>query len=355
MKKISILVINPGSTSTKVSYYSDGKEKFKKEISHSSEFLKILDMNKDFEYRFELIRELDIPWYELNAVVGRGGLLSPLESGTYNINKKMIQELIENKYGKHASNLGALLAKKIGDIFKIPSYIVDPVVVDEMDEIAKFSGIPEITRKSTFHALNQKGVVKKYCKENSLNYSSENFIVAHLGGGISVGVHKKGRVVDVNNALDGDGPFSPERAGGLPVGDFFKLYYNECYSKEFLLARLKGDGGVSAYLGTTNIKEIIEKIEDGDLKAKRIIDAMCYQVSKEIGGLSTAVEGDINKIFLTGGIANSAYVCNEIIKRVNFIANVVVIPGENEMEALYEGTVRVLTGEEKAKNYKEIL
>lgn len=355
MKNFSVLVINPGSTSTKVSYFSEGEERLKREIAHNNEFLKILDMKKDFEYRLELIKELDIPWYKLDAVVGRGGLLSPLESGTYRVNEKMVEELLESRYGKHASNLGALLAKEIGDMFKIPSYIVDPVVVDEMDEIAKFSGIPEIDRRSAFHALNQKGVAKKYCKENSLDYNSENFIVAHLGGGVSIGLHKNGRVVDVNNALDGDGPFSPERSGGLPVGDFFKLYHKDGYPKEFLLTRLKGNGGVSAYLGTTNIREIVEKIENGDLKAKKVIDAMCYQVAKEIGGLAAVAKGKVNKIFLTGGIANSTYICNEIIKRVSFIADVVIVPGENEMTALYEGTIRVLNGEEEEKGYKEII
>ncbi|MGL4954080.1 MAG: butyrate kinase, partial [Cetobacterium sp.] len=247
--------------------------------------------------------------------------------------------------------LGGILAKKIADELKIPSYIVDPVVVDEMSELAKISGMPELVRRSVFHALNQKGVLKKYCKELGIDYNEKTFIAVHMGGGISVGLHKKGEVVDVNNALDGDGPFTPERAGTLPIGDFFKLYYTGQHSKEFLLRRLKGDGGISAYLGTNNVKEVMDRVLSGDEKAKKIIDAMCYQIAKEIGGLAAVAEGAVDAIILTGGMAYSDYICEEITKRVAFIAKVVRVPGEFEMQSLYDGGAKVLNGVEDVKEY----
>ncbi|MGL5349241.1 MAG: butyrate kinase [Cetobacterium sp.] len=351
MREFNILVINPGSTSTKIAYFTNGVEKLKRELHHESEFLKTLDYEGELEYRYSLIKELPIEFSSLEAVVGRGGLLKPLKSGTYSVNEKMIDDLRSEFYGKHASNLGGILAKKIADELKIPSYIVDPVVVDEMSELAKVSGMPELVRRSVFHALNQKGVLKKYCKELGIDYNEKTFIAVHMGGGISVGLHKKGEVVDVNNALDGDGPFTPERAGTLPIGDFFKLYYTGQHSKEFLLRRLKGDGGISAYLGTNNVKEVMDRVLSGDEKAKKIIDAMCYQIAKEIGGLAAVAEGAVDAIILTGGMAYSDYICEEITKRVAFIAKVVRVPGEFEMQSLYDGGARVLNGVEDVKEY----
>ncbi|MGL4254669.1 MAG: butyrate kinase [Fusobacteriaceae bacterium] len=351
MKGFNILVINPGSTSTKVAYFKDGVQILKRELHHESEFLKSLDYEEELDYRYSLIRELPIEWRYLEAVVGRGGLLKPLKSGTYAVNDKMIEDLRSEFYGKHASNLGGILAKKIADEFGIGSYIVDPVVVDEMSELAKISGMPELVRRSVFHALNQKGVLKNYCKEMGIDYNSNAFIAVHMGGGISVGFHMNGEVVDVNNALDGDGPFTPERAGTLPIGDFFKLYYTGKHSKEFLLRRLKGDGGISAYLNTNNVKEVMERVLSGDEKAKKIIDAMCYQIAKEIGGLATVGGGRVDAIILTGGMAYSDYICEEITKRVAFIAEVVRVPGEFEMQSLYDGGARVLNGVESVKEY----
>ena len=351
MREFNILVINPGSTSTKIAYFRNGVEKLKRELHHESSFLKTLDYEGELEYRYSLIRELPIEWESLEAVVGRGGLLKPLKSGTYSVNEKMIDDLRSEFYGKHASNLGGILAKKIADEFKIPSYIVDPVVVDEMSELAKVSGMPELVRRSVFHALNQKGVLKNHCKKMGIDYNSNTFIAVHMGGGISVGLHKNGEVVDVNNALDGDGPFTPERAGTLPIGDFFKLYYAGKHSKEFLLRRLKGDGGISAYLGTNNVKEVMDRVLSGDEKAKKIIDAMCYQIAKEIGGLAAVAEGAVDAIILTGGMAYSDYICEEITKRVAFIAKVVRVPGEFEMQSLYDGGARVLNRVEDVKEY----
>mgnify|MGYP004698821719 CR=1 FL=1 len=351
MREFNILVINPGSTSTKISYFQDGVQVLKKELHHESEFLKNLDYEDELNYRYSLIRELPIEWGNLEAVVGRGGLLKPLKSGTYAVNEKMIEDLRSEIYGKHASNLGGVLAKKIADEFKVPSYIVDPVVVDEMSELAKISGIPELVRRSVFHALNQKGVLKNYCRDKGISYDKKTFIAVHMGGGISVGLHKNGEVVDVNNALDGDGPFTPERAGTLPIGDFFKLYYTGEYSKEFLLRRLKGNGGIAAYLNTNNVKAVMERVLNGDVEAKKIIDAMCYQIAKEIGGLAAAAEGVVDAIVLTGGMAYSDYICDAIEKRVQFIAKVIRIPGEFEMQSLYDGGIRVLNGIEDIKQY----
>lgn len=351
MESINILVINPGSTSTKISYFENSREILKEEFHHEIELLKKMSREEELEFRLNIIKKLDIPWSTLTAVVGRGGLLKPLKSGTYRVNDKMIEDLKSECFGKHASNFGGILAKKIASGIGVEAFIVDPVVVDEMSEIAKISGIPELRRKSVFHALNQKGVAKEYCKKNNLDYEKSNFIVAHMGGGISVGLHSNGEVVDVNNALDGDGPFTPERAGTLPIGDFFKLYYEGKYELDFLLKRLKGNGGLSGYMGTNNTKKIVDMIEKGDERAKLIIDAMCYQVSKEIGGLSISVSGKVDGIILTGGIAYSDYICEKIKNAVEFIGKVIRIPGEYEMCSLHNGVMRVLKNEEKIMEY----
>lgn len=355
LNKFNILTINPGSTSTKISIFDTEGKEIKEELHHDIKDLQGRSEEEEILYRLELIekilREKNIDLKNFNGIVGRGGLLRPLESGTYSINEKMIEDLKSGKYGKHASNFGGILAKKIGDKLNIPSFIVDPVVVDEMDDIAKISGIPEIPRKSIFHALNQKSVSRRFCDENSLDYKKISLIVVHMGGGVSVGIHHNGRVIDVNNALDGDGPFSPERSGGVPIGDFFRKYYEGLLDKEFLLKRIKGNGGVVGYLGTNNVKEIVENIEKGDSESKEIIDAMCYQISKEIGALSTVLNGKIDGIILTGGMAYSKYIVNKIEKRVSFISKVTTIPGENEMLSLYMGGCRVLGKNEDIKEY----
>ncbi|WP_297405854.1 butyrate kinase [uncultured Cetobacterium sp.] len=355
MEKFNILTINPGSTSTKISYfYEDGRE-IKEELHHESEELQKMNQEDEIEYRLSLINNsLNKNLVDMNkthAVVGRGGLLKPLKSGTYSVNEEMLIDLKSGVYGKHASNYGGILAQKISLLYNIPAYIVDPVVVDEMSDIAKISGIPEIPRKSIFHALNQKAVAKVHCEKINKKYNESSLIVAHMGGGISVGLHYNGEVIDVNNALDGDGPFSPERSGGVPIGDFFKGFYNEEYSKDFLLKRIKGQGGIVGYLGTNNVKKIVEDIKAGNIEAKKIIDAMCYQIAKEIGGLSTILSGNIDNIILTGGMAYSDYIISKIKEKISFICEVIVIPGENEMLSLYHGGCRVLSKEESVKSY----
>lgn len=356
-KNYRLLTINPGSTSTKIAVFNNEELVFEKTLRHSSEeiggYKKISDQ---FEFRKNVIEEAlnegGIVISELDAVIGRGGLLKPIEGGTYTVNDIMINDLNVGVSGEHASNLGGIIAKQIGDEVNIPSYIVDPVVVDELSEVARISGIPEIDRKSIFHALNQKAIARRAAKELGKDYNKCNFIVAHMGGGISVGAHENGRVVDVANALDGEGPFSPERSGGLPVGDLVKMCFSGKYTENEIKKRIKGNGGVVAYLNTNDMREVESLVNSGDEKAKLINEAMVYQVSKEIGSCAAVLKGKVDAILLTGGIAYSKLITSEIQERVNFISEVRVYPGEDEMIALAQGGLRVLSGEEEAKIYQ---
>lgn len=351
-----VLVINPGSTSTKVALFDDEEPTLSETIRHSEEELADFpNITSQYEFREKIILDMlknnGIPLDSIHAVVGRGGLLYPLEGGTYQVNDLMKQHLKEGVMGEHASNLGGLIASAIADEIDVPAFIVDPVVVDEMDDIARLSGHPELPRKSIFHALNHKACARVAAKELRKNYIDVNLIVAHMGGGISIGAHKKGRVVDVNNALNGDGPFTPERSGGLPVGDLAKLCFSGKYGHAEVKKMIKGKGGLVAYMGTNDVREVLKKIDKGDKKAKLVLDAMCYQIAKEIGLLAAVLEGDVDAIVLSGGVAYSDYVILEIKRRVEWIARVIVVPGEAEMEALAEGALRVLKKEETAKEY----
>ncbi len=353
---MKILSINPGSTSTKIAVFEDEKQIMEKVLRHSSiELEKYEDIYSQKSFRKEVIlealKEVNISIDSLEIVVGRGGLLKPIEGGTYLVSDNMLKDLKKGILGEHASNLGGAIAKEIADTIGKKAYIVDPVVVDELDEIARVSGFAEIERISIFHALNQKAVARRYCIENSVKYEDKNIVVAHLGGGISVGIHKKGRVVDVNNALDGDGPFSPERSGGVPVGQLVKMCFSGEYTADFIKKRIKGNGGIVGYLNTNDVRDVIKMIEEGNEKAKLILDAMCYQVAKEIGAVSTVVAGKVDAIILTGGISYSKLVVDKISDNVNFIAPVIVYPGEDEMSALALGGLRVVRGEEIAKFY----
>lgn len=352
-----LLIINPGSTSTKIGVYEDEKQILEETLRHSSEEIaKYATIFDQLQFRKDVIlkvlEEKNFDINTLNAVVGRGGLLKPIESGTYSVNEAMLEDLKVGVQGQHASNLGGIIANEIGNSLKIPAFIVDPVVVDEMDEVARISGTPEIQRLSKFHALNQKAVAKRYAKETEKAYDSLNLIVTHMGGGVSVGAHKNGRVVDVNNALDGEGPFSPERAGGVPVGDLVKLCYSGKYTYEELNKKLVGHGGIVAYLDTNDFRTLQQRAMDGDKKAKLIFDAFIFQVAKEIGKCAAVLCGKVDAILLTGGIAYSKDVTAAIKEMVSFIGPVVVYPGEDELLALAQGAIRVLKGEEKAKEYK---
>lgn len=355
MPDYHILVINPGSTTTKLSLFKNETLLFGEKIAHSNESLKTFDRIMDqYEFRKKMIldflKKKSLNLENIDAVVGRGGLLKPLSSGTYRVNQKMINHLRKGIFGEHASNLGAILAYHIAKK-GVPAYIVDPVIVDEMEDIARISGMPLLPRKSIFHALNQKAVARKAATALGKTYEDINFIVVHMGGGISVGIHKKGRVIDVNNALNGEGPFSPERSGTVPVGDLVQLCFSGKYSQNEILAMIKGKGGLVAYLNSNDVEQVIFRIKTGNLKAKLILDAMIYQISKQIGEGATVLKGNVDAIILTGGISHSSYVVEQIKDRVSFIALVMVYPGEEEMLSLCQGGLRVLRGEEEEKVY----
>jgi butyrate kinase len=355
-KEYRILIINPGSTSTKIGVFDNEISIFEKTIRHNAEeinsYVNIIDQ---YEFRKNTILEtLDhegINISKLSAVCGRGGLLRPIEGGTYAVNETMLADLRTGFSGQHASNLGGIIAYEIASGLNIPSFIVDPVVVDELDSIARISGFSLIERKSIFHALNQKAVARRVAKELGKKYSELNLIVTHMGGGITVGVHKQGKVIDVNNGLHGDGPFSPERAGTVPAGDLVALCYSGQYYREEIMKKLVGQGGLVGYLGTNDAVQVEKRIEDGDKKAKLVYEAMAYQVAKEIGSASAVLAGRVDAIVLTGGLAYGKAFVKSIIDRINWIADVIVHPGENELQALAEGALRVLREEEEVKEY----
>ncbi len=354
-----ILVVNPGSTSTKVAVFEENKEVFDKTLRHSADelkpFKKIVDQ---YEFRVNAVlgalKEGNFSIEEFSAIGARGGLLHPIPSGTYLVNEDMIKDLSEGRYGEHASNLGALIGKSIADKIGKDAYIVDPVVVDEMEEVARISGLKGIKRKPLWHALNQKAVARKVSSDICKKYEEANLIGVHLGGGISVAAHKAGRTIDVNNALNGDGPFAPERAGGLPTISLAKLCYSGKYTFNEMKKNLAGKGGLVSHLGTNSALKVEEMIEKGDSYAKLVYEAMAYQIAKSVGEMAAVLEGKVDAIFITGGLARSEMLVNWIKERVSFIAPVKLYPGEMEMQALAEGVLRVLKGEERAKIYERI-
>ncbi|AGF54071.1 butyrate kinase [Clostridium saccharoperbutylacetonicum] len=351
-----LLIINPGSTSTKIGVYENEKELFEETLRHTNEEIKRYDTIYDqFGFRKEVIlnvlKEKNFDIKTLSAVVGRGGMLKPVEGGTYAVNDAMVEDLKVGVQGPHASNLGGIIAKSIGDELNIPSFIVDPVVTDELAEVARLSGVPELPRKSKFHALNQKAVAKRYGKESGQGYENLNLVVVHMGGGVSVGAHNHGKVVDVNNALDGDGPFSPERAGSVPIGDLIKMCFSGKYSEAEVYGKVVGKGGFVGYLNTNDVKGVIDKMEAGDKECEAIYKAFVYQIAKAIGEMSVVLEGKVDQIIFTGGIAYSPTLVPDLKAKVEWIAPVTVYPGEDELLALAQGAIRVLDGEEKAKVY----
>ncbi|QSQ10366.1 Butyrate kinase 2 [Koleobacter methoxysyntrophicus] len=355
MKNYRILAVNPGSTSTKIAVFDNSECILKETIEHNAaELNKFSRVADQYEYRLKVITDSlvkkGIPMETLDAVIGRGGLLKPMESGTYRVNEKMVEDLKEGLQGEHPSNLGGIIAFNLGQDYQIPSYIVDPVAVDEMEDIARISGLKELSRRSLSHALNIKAVGRKVAKDAGRSYFDCNFIIVHLGGGISVTAHRKGRMIDVNNA-NSEGPFSPERTGTLPVSELVQLCYSGKYTYDEMKRKITREGGVYSYLGTKDMREVEKRIEKGDREAELILEAMVYQIAKEIGAMATTLKGDVDKIILTGGIAHSRTVTAKIIERVEFIAPVVVVPGEEELESLALGALRVLMGEEEEKTY----
>ena len=353
-----IFVINPGSTSTKVALFQDEQQIFAEKIHHPIEELAgFPTILSQMDFRLKAIEEIlsrnGQSIETVDAFVGRGGLLRPIPSGTYLVTEAMIADLKAGVQGEHASNLGGILAYELGRKTNKPAFIVDPVVVDEMEPIARLSGHPKLPRKSIFHALNHKAVARKAAARLGKNFKDANFIVAHLGGGISIAAHQKGKVVDVNNALDGEGPFTPERAGTLPAGDLARLCFSGRYSKEQVAKMIKGEGGIVAYLGTNSMQQVAQKVASGDEQAELVYKAMAYQVAKEISALAAVLKGEIDAIILTGGIAYDQGFCNWIKERCSFLAPIFIFPGEEEMEALALGALRVLRQEEEAKNYEQ--
>ena len=353
---VKSLIINPGSTSTKIGVFEDETLLFEETLRHSTEeiaqYASIVDQ-KDFrkEIIVNLLNEKNFDINSLNMVVGRGGMLKPIPGGTYAVTDDLLEDLKIGKQGQHASNLGGILAREIGDSIGVPSFIVDPVVVDEMMPIARYSGVPELPRTSVFHALNQKAVAKRYANETGKAYTDLNLIVVHMGGGVSVGAHKNGRVIDIFNALDGDGAFSPERAGSVPSGALVKMCFSGKYTEKEVYKKLVGNGGFNAYMGTNDMRDVEKAVLAGDKNAEEIRDAFVLQVAKDMGSMACVLEGKVDQIIVTGGIAYDKGVVAGLKERAEWIAPFTVYPGEDELLALVQGGLRVINGVEEAMKY----
>lgn len=353
---VKSLIINPGSTSTKIGIFEDETLLFEETLRHSTEeiaqFDSIVDQT-DFrrDIILNLLKEKNFDINSLNMVVGRGGMLKPIPGGTYEVSDDLLADLKIGVQGQHASNLGGILAKEIADSIGVPSYIVDPTVVDELDPVSRYSGVPELPRTSVFHALNQKAVAKRYAKEIGKAYDSLNLVVVHMGGGVSVGAHRQGRVVDVFNALDGDGAFSPERAGAVQSGALIKMCFSGKYTEKEVYKKFVGNGGFNAYCGTNDMRDVEKMVQNGDTKAAEVREAFITQVAKDIGSMACVLKGKVDQIIVTGGIAYDKVVVAGLKEKAEWIAPMTVYPGEDELLALVQGGLRVLNGEEKAMVY----
>lgn len=352
-----LLIINPGSTSTKVAVFEDENQILSHNVKHSAQELhqykRIIDQ---YEFRLkhlmDYLDEVKLNLNEINAVVGRGGFLRPLQSGVYEVNDNMLNDLRQSLNGEHASNLGAVLAHEIaGRIPGCKAFIADPVVVDELQEVARISGLPQFPRRSAFHALNHKAIARKYAKDTGTTYEKLNLVVAHLGGGISVAAHKRGRVIDTNQALDGFGPFSAQRAGTMDAGALIRVCYAGIFEQEEMQKLLVGHGGLVAHLGTNDLRAAYKLAQNGDLHARLILEAMAYGVGKEIGAMLAVLEGKADAVILTGGMAFNELIVNYITKMIHKMCKVVVYPGEDEMWALATASLRVLRGQEQPREY----
>lgn len=351
----NILAINPGSTSSKIGYFEDSNCISSITIHHSheeiSQYNSIIDqypMRKSAIIAW--LKKLNIEVKTLDAVVGRGGLLRPTHGGTFKVNESILSDLKSGRYGFHASNIGAVLAYEIASMANVDAYIVDPVTTDELCPLARYSGHPDIDRVSAFHALNQKAAARVICDKLKKKYSEVNLIIAHLGGGSTIAAHEKGKVIDVNHGLE-EGPFTPERSGSLPVLEIIKMAYSGKYTQDEIKKQIVGHGGMVAYTGSSDVKNLVETAEKGDTKVKEILEAMVYQVCKEIGACSTVLKGSVDGIIVTGGIAFSEFITDRIKERTSFIAPIYILPGENELLSMTSGVLRVLNGSEKAEIY----
>ena len=350
-----VLVVNPGSTSTKIALYRGARCVRQETVRHPARSLKKfkritgqVPMREATVLR--TLTKCGVHPRELDAVAARGGLLAPCPSGTYRVGPRMLDELERGRHGIHASNLGAIIGSRIAKLAGAPAFIVDPVVVDELCTEARFTGIPEIERRSIWHALNQKAVARRVAKKLGRHYEAMNLVVVHLGGGISVAAHRRGAAIDVNNALDGDGPFAVERSGGLPAADLVRLARKTPLAET--LRKITGAGGAVAYLGTNDMREVEQRARAGDRRARGVMAAMAYQVAKEIGACAAVLAGEVDAIVLSGALARCKPLVGRIRRRVRFLAPVHVVPGEMEMDALAQGALRVLRGEERARCYQ---
>lgn len=353
---LRILAINPGSSTTKLAVYERETPLFEETIEHNGSAIAYLaDPAGAIEFRMKHILNSmathGVEMDSLDAVVGRGGLLHPIPGGVYAVNERMLADLRSAKYGDHASNMGAMLADSIGRKLGIPAFIADSVVTDELCPLARLSGHPEINRTSVFHALNQKAKARRFCAERGLKYDELNLIIAHIGGGVTVGAHEKGRVIDVNDGLGGEGPYSAQRCGGLPTNAALRLMEREQLSATALLRQLNTRGGLYGYLGTDDGKEISRRAENGDERARLVYEGMAYQVAKEIGARAAVLRGKVDAIILTGGFARDKMFTGWIAERTRFLAEIVVMPGEDEQQALCAAALRVLLGQEQALEY----
>ncbi|WP_196894618.1 butyrate kinase [Aureivirga marina] len=356
MENKGILVINPGSTSTKIGVFENEKLVFEKNIHHNGEEIEQLNsIQEQISFRkeiiFKVLEENNYNVSNLAIIMARGGLLKPVVSGVYQVNDLMIHDLT-NAPKFHASNLAALIANEIAKTQNIAAYIADPVVVDELSDVARYTGHPEFSRISIFHALNQKAVARKFASTIDKNYEDLNLIITHIGGGITVGAHQKGKVIDVNQGYDGEGPFSPERSGTVPSGDLIKKAFSGKYTEKQMHEMIVGKGGVSAYLGTNNMIEVENRIEAGDNKATEVLEAMCYQIGKTIGSMAVALKGKVDAILVTGGVAHSDFVIAKLKDYTEFIAPISVFPGEDELEALAYNGEMILQNNIEVKTYK---
>lgn len=350
-----ILVINPGSTSTKVAVYHDERPILVKSIHYTAEDLAQFSDSFDQlptrqERLLQTLKGEGIP-FDFDAIIARGGLTHPIPSGVYRVNERMLHD---TRYAvrQHVCNLGCHMAAALSKRLEhCVALIADPVIVDEMIPEARVCGSPKMQRASVWHALNQRATARRHAKAQGGQYENMNLIVAHMGGGITVGAHRQGRTIDVNNGLDGEGPFSPERAGTLPSADLVRLSFSGEVTQQELLNRIAGQAGLVAWLGTSDVREVLDRITAGDEKARLILDAMIYNIAKEIGAKAAALSGEVDAILLTGGLAHADYITSRLRKRVSFIAPVHIYPGENELEALAENALAVLRGEREVREY----
>jgi len=351
-----ILTINPGSTSTKVGLFNrSGAVKVEKIDHAGTRIAQMHSIKNQLPLRLDIINQVFKSWlkdYQLVAVVGRGGLIGPIKSGVYRVNDAIVDVTINCRYATHASNLGASIARGIAQDFQVPAYIVDPVTVDEFIPEARISGVPEIERRSRLHALNINACIRKAAHQLGRKIGALNFVAVHLGGGVSVAAIKGGRIIDCNDALLGMGPFSPERAGALPLEGLIKMARSKAYTLRDLKVKLTKNSGLKGYLGTNDVREVIQRIEAGDQQARLIYDAMIFQIAKEMGAMATTLAGKVDRLIITGGMAHSSKVVNDIFKRVAFIADKIVFPGENELESMAEGGFLAVDRKVKVKTYQ---